>query len=286
MTQARSLRAWSVADRGRLASAARAAFAGFAKAWDIEGDVTCSCTPVTSALDAARWCPLAATGLWCESAPEPLIRALCTALFGATPEDGPAAGGQDGIASVVARKAWTDWCSRLDAAFDGAGLATSGSAREMLRPWSGALAVSLSWFGTPMTILVPGERAAHFLRRGIAASRMQKAGPVTPVWRALSDRPARVRALLQTFELDLGTLASLRVGDVIRTRHELESPLCVTLQGNEAAPETPICGAFLGMSRGSRAVALSSAGLPALDRNPADRAAPQTDHSTTTNARP
>jgi len=298
----RPLRAWSAADRGRVAAAAHGALVAFEQAWGIAADpgpggrdagaARIRCEPSSAAPrggpapGASGWHALgdAAQGLWCAAPAAParsgaaaFTSALARALFGApralSAGAGPGGGAADGrrapgLAAEVAQAAWEDWCGRLAGALgEGAGRPAqdrSAPVREPLGPWSGALALTLPWCGLELHVLVSGERVAGLLGPGRPPSEARPAAALTPVWRAMAEEPARIRAELRAFELDLGALAALRVGDVVRTAHALETPLEVKLHARGGAPALALCAGFLGRAGSARAIEL----LPASGAPP------------------
>jgi hypothetical protein len=111
-----------------------------------------------------------------------------------------------------------------------------------------------------MRLLIPGE-GVHRLVDRTTTEATPAHGPVgglTPVARALAHRNTQLRATLHPFDLELGMLIDLRVGDVLRTDHGLDTPLHVNaVDGDERVGE-PFCRGFLGKSGLSRAVELTT----------------------------
>ncbi len=63
-------------------------------------------------------------------------------------------------------------------------------------------------------------------------------------------------------ELDLGSLASLRVGDVVRTSHPLEVALKIRVEGAAGHAGVLPCAGFLGKVARARAVELLPISTP------------------------
>ena len=247
--------------------------------------VSCNAPPLDA--DPAPWHPLGdAAGLWCRLSGRPgrtardaperdaasLTSAIALALFGArAPGAAPLAAASwkgDDVATIageVAQEVWHDWCQRVAAALPEPSPHPTRShavaARELLRPGSGALAVTLRWCGATLTLLIAAERVARLVGPSAARSRAAAAPPrpaLVSVSRALADRPVVVHARLESFELDLGTLATLRVGDVLRTTHPLDAPVDFTTGRASNNPAGIVCAAFLGQAGGARAIELSA----------------------------
>ena len=189
-------------------------------------------------------------GLWwaMDGAPQ---AALASALFG---EQGSGAQREERLADRLADAAWEDWwrtaCAALDLV-EPAGMALRAhpqadeAASHALRPWRGGLALGLPWCGQRLMLLLDGDLVARWSgNRGLAVQAAPPAAPPTvPVLQALAARGVALRVQLAPFEIDLGSLAGLRVGDVLDTGHALEHPLRV--HGTDATA-VPMCDAWLG----------------------------------------
>ena len=185
---------------------------------------------------------------------------------------------ESSIAADIVRAAWADCAHRLDSAM---GAPEPGAAREGEGPprpsdlgyWSGALRLVVPWWGRDLVLLVSGDRVSRLLGRPAAAQTKRPAattGALTPVLSALDGRRARVFAQLSTFQLDLGALGSLRIGDVLYTTHALDRPLSVSAVEVDGRGESPLCEAFLGKVGKVRAVELmaSEAAAPLTAKPP------------------
>lgn len=176
-----------------------------------------------------------------------LVRA---ALFGSSDGAFPilADGPQSRIADGVATEAVEDWRARLNkwigcAALDEVEereLVVGSLPPPLAQPWSGAVWLSIDWFGHRFAIVMDFSRAARMLGHHNvvstdAGNTDTNAGVgLVPLLAALSGENLSVSVELSPLELDLGTLSGLRVGDVVRVPHTLETPLLVRL--NEGAP--------------------------------------------------
>ena len=100
---------------------------------------------------------------------------------------------------------------------------------------------------------VDGDSAARLLRDQARPAARALPPVETPVLAAIAARSVTLRVELAPVEVDLGTLQSLRVGDVLTLPHRLEQPLDLHAPD---APATVACTAYLGSRDGRRAVEL------------------------------
>lgn len=168
------------------------------------------------------------------------------------------------VAETVAGAAWADWCKRLGryAASSAATLVERQgirSVQDALSPWSGSLLVTIPWCGRSMSLLIGrtvADKLMHPSPSQVRTENEAASGGLVPVPSALSSRSTRLQIELATVEIDLGTLLSLQVGDVVRTDHALSEALIVTHIATDEQDASPICKGFLGKSDGVRAVEL------------------------------
>jgi len=174
---------------------------------------------------------------------------VCAALFGAQAA-GP-------IAAQFAARAWEDGCMRIRrllafAAPQGNGEADAAAPEDAhFQPWSGALVVLIQGGALDMRLHLGPTCVERLLP---AQSRLPKSRlPIpVPVLQALQGRTLNLRVMLDEFELDLGSLASLAAGDVVQTTHALDHPLCLAAQDGAA-----LGAGFLGQAHGKRALELA-----------------------------
>lgn len=203
---------------------------------------------------------------------------LLTRLFGAAAAVGTAAGadGASSMAVELAGKAWTDCLRALAAALsldaetlDGEHEAVRDPVpADVMQPWSGSLVVTLPWCDAQLALLIDGECAARFFkvppaRAPLAGERIGAARAATasvPMLQAVAARRLTLDVALAPFDLGLGTLAAMRVGDVLQTSHRLDAPLIVhtgnTGDTGDTSKGQTIAAAFLGQRDGHRAVEL------------------------------
>lgn len=171
------------------------------------------------------------------------------------------------IAQQMANEAWGDCQQRLAACFGIAPLAPNqaGCERELpaglVQPWSGALGLRLSFAGMHI-LLVADPRSMQ--RWGGTRSPVSSAAPaeprttLVPIAKAVAPCTAQLSVELAPVDIGLGVLANLRLGDVLRTSHRLETPLRVLVDRVDRAADRGelLCEAFLGQQGDLRAVEL------------------------------
>jgi hypothetical protein len=278
---ARPLRGWSEDDQTLVAAALQALLDQWTNAWGLaaaEGNAVeiLGCPLEDDGWRTLSWSSLdeagAASGaLWSLRSgaagtalvPIPLRRhrpaldALHMALFHEPP---PSASGPGRLADRLLRAAWTDWNKRLvDLLPAERGVAATGAEAAALiaRPWSGALLARLPWCGLDMALLLTAELVAAFLakRRGrSAAARPVARAPLVPLFQVVKDEGIALRVELAEMAVDLGTLAGLRQGDILRTSHRLDAPLLLTEPGR--AERVTRCTGHLGRQNEWRAIEL------------------------------
>lgn len=166
------------------------------------------------------------------------------------------------MAEEVAGKAWASWGAALSQILDAAGPAAP---QESGPPgyWSGALlfSIELKSSSAPSAacefkLWVQPQRAAvlaaHFstpiASPGAAVGERE---PLQKIEAVLAERRLRLAVQLAAVELDLGTLQSLQIDDVIPLPHPLGRALELRLSAVDAAtaaesPCAPLCWAHLG----------------------------------------
>jgi hypothetical protein len=287
--EARRLRCWDEADQTALVEAAQDAVDRWSGAWGLgaegEGEPLVRCQPASdragavedwAALDGlpgAWWAMLsrgveAGSGLRRRRA---VTDALHQALFRETASE-RVEGSR--LADELVQSAWTDWQRRLAERLGGEGhgprepLGAPTDAKDsaavglLFRPWSGALQLVLPWCGQELGVLLDVQRVAAFLKRpegrptaGQAVAR--NAVPLVPIYDVVKSKPVALRVELAEMEIDLGTLAGLRVGDVLRTTHGLDMPLRLVTPAPGGGPS---CAGYLGRQGDRRAIELAHFG--------------------------
>lgn len=210
-----------------------------------------------------EWTAPASTGASFATTGAPPPDALQSLLFGPDPGVAPSTPPQP-IAREVAAIAWRDLQRAIVARF-GADGAPGGAASPMPGPWrawSGAVLMRL-----PFATETPFEALALFDRQAArsvcepfgpsaGARQPRSPAPLVPVFGALAKTPLSIRVELDDIELDLGTLETLGIGDVIALGHRLDDSLHVRHAGAGGPERVDVCAALLGCRDGRRAVEL------------------------------
>ncbi len=161
------------------------------------------------------------------------------------------------MGSELVHGAWHDLEQRLVSGLGlqpKAGPAQAGPCPGLWRRWSGALLLWMPWWSAQLRVLVSGDEVERLLSpSGRPATRRAPRSVLVALAQATSTRTIRVEVQLEPFELDVGALTSMRVGDVLRTSHGLERPLLlgVGTAGTEGAVEW---AGLLGRAGSNRAV--------------------------------
>jgi hypothetical protein len=135
--------------------------------------------------------------------------------------------------------------------------------RALFKPWSGLVIVSAPDAGPLFHSLLLNAQCVRMLLRSQAnqpttPKRVPQAPIVTSVEQALADHKLPIQVELAGCELDLGTLQSLRLGDIVPLSHALDEPLLVSTPAYGA-----FCAGFLGRQAGSKAIELLRPSKPA-----------------------
>jgi hypothetical protein len=152
------------------------------------------------------------------------------ALFGAAGRSSRAP-----LSRALAAEAAADLEGRLRAELGTPTRAVGAPLPLQLRPWSGAVVVSLTVEASVVfELLLDGDLAASRVPSVASSPAPTAAAPLptlVPADAACRAQQVRVDIRLAGCELDLGTLAGIRVGDIIPMTHSLESPLQMVVEG-------------------------------------------------------
>lgn len=261
--RASPLRSWSEEQVARVRTAAGAAVDSWRAAWTVSPPCTgVACVRAAEAPESSSesWSSLAGVrGAWLRfsgtarglTGIELGRSELRLELFG-TKEETP-------VANELVGDAWHDLEQRLASELgpkSEAGQSEAGPGRTVWLRWSGALLLSVPWWSAQLRLLLSGETVERFLfPSGRPAVKKVPSGGLVPLSRALASRRVGVEVQLEPFELEVGALASMRVGDVLRTTHRLERPLMVEVGGARAESVLEWSG-FLGRAGSNKAVEL------------------------------
>lgn len=147
-------------------------------------------------------------------------------------------------------------------------------ARTTLAPrstaWSGSVLLRVQVSGLDTVVIwlhIEGAAAATLLRDLTRPAPAALPELATPLLSALAHRTITLRTELVPVVLDLGTLQSLVVGDVLTLPHRLEHPL----ELRAADQSSLVCHAYLGSRNGHRAVELIPLSSSPLKASSAER---------------
>ncbi len=279
---ARALSHWSPQELDRVADAVVDALAADARRWGDDGlDGLADAATlragarVLHAEDAAAadqklaWTALSERGGWWHA--ESPSRAIARTLFG-----GPGTGVDvvDGrtLSDDLAAEVWAGQLLALASFVAGIDGASDDASRALAwRRWSGALLVTLPWCGATLRVLLPAaavERVVRASGRRAVGAPVSAHGPLVPVLQAVAAHATRLEVRLDAFEIDLGSLVSLREGDVLHVRHALDAPVRVCAVQSDA-DATPLCAAWLGQRDGALAIELARASIHSKAAEPA-----------------
>ena len=255
---ARPLRHWPDAALERANGTLERVWRDWCARWQLTGAEVATSNACDGAAVADASAQSWATGrsLWLSTGSDDMRVALAKVLFNEDARTG----------APIAQALVTDALSELlrafgqvsagnDRAADAAGDAPPAAER---RRWSGALRVCLVALREDQPVswhLHCSEPLASVLCGGLQPPSATGRAPLAAVTHAIDARPVAFKVLLDETTLTLGTLQSLRVGDVLPLSHRLDQALHVVSAG--ASRDTPaFCGAFLGSRDHHRAVEL------------------------------
>ncbi len=225
---------WTQAERQRAADAVRHALREWAGHWGAdEATLTVDDGAVQEAdRGAAAWLRLTGSsdrdGVWLTH-PDAAARGLGAALCDdardpdtVTRHGGPVS---QAVARQAARALAIALCTHFDwtaSDADAACALPDGLAR-------GGLTLSLSVAGAAVTLVLSAGVA-----RAVARRLPDAAAPLTPLPQVIGQRSVTLAVALRSARLDIGSLCSLTVGDVIALDHKLDEP--VALLAGDGSP--------------------------------------------------
>lgn len=254
---ARPLRWWSGASIATLSQRLDGCVRAWATRWEAGiDDLTVFNAHEVPVGACGAWAPWLghATGVhpwvWVGDGNEPPALGIARALFGHTTEGT--------VAHDLAARAWVELGNELARRLGHVAVAAAGPfGAPSARPWGGDIALRLQLRGGAesfdLWLRIDSDSAAGLLRDQTRPAARALPPVETPVLAAIAARTVTLRVELAPVEVDLGTLQSLRVGDVLTLPHRLEQPLDLRAPD---APATVACTAYLGSRDGRRAVEL------------------------------
>lgn len=240
------LYAWTTEQLGVVADVVAGPWNLWLRDWGLQEMGPLRCRAATPDDAAVRWLPAVNSGerrIWLAAQSQQTLEA---ALF-ALPHPSKAE-----AARSVSAAAFADLRSAIVAALElvpaDMGLREDEPATST---WSGSVAVELPLAARPLLMMLNALCVAAIAP---APKTVRTPGDVNTVeliapQAAMSGQILRLKVELSACELDIGTLQSLRVGDVLPLPHSLESPARVLAAGNQH-----VCDAYLGR-QGSRKAA-------------------------------
>jgi hypothetical protein len=117
--------------------------------------------------------------------------------------------------------------------------------------WCGCVAVELPLAGHPLRMMLNAACVAQ-LAPAVRAPGETGAPGLVALEVAMSGQIVTLKVELGACELDIGTLQSLRIGDVLPLAHALDAPARVFAAGNQH-----VCDAYLGKQGSRRAAELT-----------------------------
>lgn len=255
---AEPLRAWSGAQLREIAEQVRPAWREWLSSWSTGADAA-EDTVTTSRADESgastrEWLGLGERDggmAWLAGGEEQAQRLVHGLLFGELPTRNGEAGA---IAAQVRSEASGELLAALRAALGISPQATqSPPGDSSWHRWSGAIELVLACKDAQLHLLLDGACVAAICGHSQAAKPPQAAN-LDPVAGAIQSRTITLSAVLQPFELDLGSLTQLRPGDVLPLEHSLDAELMLVDRdgGN-------VFGGFLGRAGHRRALQLTAA---------------------------
>lgn len=270
---ARSLVRWTAPELEAVARAVNDALARAARRWDTgeharahlaaleaAGEAARHAEDADAALRSAHWTALGAhahSALAGDS-----VQRLRDGLFGEPPVSPGARDGQR-IADELAAECLAEQRAALQAlladALAGAADAVPVELAQAWQRWSGAVVVEAPWFGTAWRVLLDATAVRALLRalnlRRPARAAESRATPL-PALRALAKTPVGLQVRLAPVDIDLGSLMSLGVGDVLRLGHAVDEPVHV-VSPDAGIDAAPLCHGWLGGCDGAVALELA-----------------------------
>jgi hypothetical protein len=255
---ARELRSWSGAELQALADVAVPAWRRWLCDWSTTGDSAESCVTAASAHEAEaasrEWQALGTRGsgyAWLAGGADQARRLVHWLLFGELRNPAP------GCAATMAQQACATACDELLSALRGAfGLASREAQGDpgthLWHRWSGAVELTLACEDVQLHIVLDAACVRALLQPNPAAT-PRRAGRLAPLSQALRTQRVALHAVLQPVELDLGSLAHLRPGDILPLEHPLDADIALAAQDGG-----PVLGGFLGRVGERRALQLTS----------------------------
>jgi flagellar motor switch/type III secretory pathway protein FliN len=252
---ARPLRHWSTVQLQAAQRAVEGIWREWATRWQltIHGVVALNACDAATTMEPCAWTRSGA--MWATAGAQQPAEILAALLFG----EGSQADPRSPVARAVVAEAAADLSQRLGRIGTGkSNVAGDEPPAKDGHRWSGAIRIRLELaHGTRRATwqLHCSEALAALLCGGVQAGAAAGRPALTQVADAIAGQALRFQVCLDETTVTLGTLQSLRVGDVLPLSHRLDQPLRVATHG-ASSPTSPFCAAYLGSRDHHRAVEL------------------------------
>ena len=242
----RKLYAWTNAQLDLVAGTLTRSWDLWLRDWGPEAAGPLRCRPATAGDAKAGWQPAAHGGERRAWLAAQTLQVVGAALFNSPHMT------EAGAARRVAADAFADLRACIAAALKLVPVLSDAEAVDPATgPWCGSVAVELPLAGHSLCLMLNAPCVAGLLPPAVPADapgRLGAADLVAPQ-AAMSGQIVALKVELSACELDVGTLQSLRIGDVLPLSHSLDEPARVLGPGDQH-----VCDAYLG-KQGSRKAA-------------------------------
>lgn len=237
----RAIRWWRASERERVAAEILRLTQGWARDWDVQLDIRADCDSVgpdyVTSAGIESWRALGemmGTGggiAWvpADSAQWPKFTALWRRMDVIAQDDG----GQAPMSREVTGLAWKAWQTALQIrlGLDQSSRADTVPTASVWQEGGGAVTVRLTLGRCEIVLLLEAPIVAMLLGYPqncmTAGARAAQVGDLTPLAAVMSGRSVQLRLELHQVDVDLGTLCSLTVGDVLTLPHHVDAPAAV-----------------------------------------------------------
>lgn len=220
-------------EHANMGTLIQAALATWARQWFGEGQVSVDCTPaILDTSEQMEWWyakPATGWGVFIKNTPD-LTRQLVLALFG----DLPKSGRQDELLTPLVKDCITDAITDLAACTLHAitdskdhphpTLLAQAPTEAHPETGNGAIHAQLHFSGISLPMIIPGSLAETALRGDKVQKSAAASTPLTDPITMILNKPISLTAILGQAQIDIGTLQSIAIGDVIRVQTRIDQP--------------------------------------------------------------
>lgn len=242
---------WTQAERDRAADSVRRALYDWAGQWGVDESTLAAAGSAVAPTEAAftGWQCLTGSGdrdgVWLTHA-DVTARALGAALCDDARDPDTVSRHGGPVSQAVARQAARALGAALCTHFDWSAANDDAACSLPAGLLRGGMALSVAVAGATL-MLMCGAGVA----RGLAARAPERADvPLVSLPQVIGGRPVTLSIALRSVRLDIGSLCSLAVGDVIALDHKLDEP--VALLAGDASPVADAYLARIGLQKAIR----------------------------------